>query len=238
MIARLVFARVAARYCYGGLACCYAFRIICGCPAFAAAVEFLACKVLVSACSPPSRCCCAFAKRLIVMFAKVPFFIFTQKRRRKPLSCFLKICRFSTCQCQCLLAQFVVIVVIVILQRMATLILALFVLCANSQPQFTHTTATLSTARSNLPGVSVGSKALFAGGQTPTTYLPSVDVYDVNTKTWSVLSLSQPRAALSAVAVRVILTQFCRAAMTARPRTRQSMSTTPTRAHFRCLRIT
>jgi len=72
----------------------------------------------------------------------------------------------------------------------------------------TWSTATLSQARTLLAATTVGSKAIFAGGSySNLTTVPDhgyssvVDIYDAETDTWSVASLSQPRSSLAATTV-------------------------------------
>ena len=72
-----------------------------------------------------------------------------------------------------------------------------------------HTTATLSQARFDLAATTVGSKALFAGGDSGWVsgcivyFEPSdvVDIYDTATDLWTTATLSQARTGLAATSV-------------------------------------
>ena len=73
----------------------------------------------------------------------------------------------------------------------------------------THTwsTAKLSKWRYSIAAVASGNKVFFAGGRVGVgdpdsdQLFATVDIYDVSTNTWSVASLSEPRAAVGAAAV-------------------------------------
>ncbi|MCP3915983.1 MAG: hypothetical protein GY711_10545 [bacterium] len=54
-------------------------------------------------------------------------------------------------------------------------------------------TATLSTARTQVAAASVGTLAIFAGGRNATAALGDADIYDSATDSWSVTALSQAR---------------------------------------------
>ncbi len=62
-----------------------------------------------------------------------------------------------------------------------------------AQAGLIHTTDTLSQARCQLAGTSVGGKALFAGGYTGSAHSNRVDIYDAAAGTWTIASLSQAR---------------------------------------------
>ncbi len=69
----------------------------------------------------------------------------------------------------------------------------------------TWSTARLSVARSAIAAIAAGGKVFFAGGRlhgggtgTPDLNFSTVDIYDTATGTWSVASLSEPRAFVSA----------------------------------------
>ena len=64
----------------------------------------------------------------------------------------------------------------------------------------TWSTAKLSQARTWLAATTVGSKIIFAGGQSENNGPPTdvVDIYDAETDTWSTAKLSQARYILSA----------------------------------------
>jgi hypothetical protein len=62
------------------------------------------------------------------------------------------------------------------------------------------TKAELSVGRSNMAVAEINNKVFFAGGFTPNNIASDVvDVYDLNSHSWSVLKLSEPRADISAV---------------------------------------
>ena len=61
--------------------------------------------------------------------------------------------------------------------------------------------ATLSEARSYLVGVTVGTKALFAGGNSTSGFSSVVDIYDGDTNLWSTASLSVGRNEITAGSV-------------------------------------
>lgn len=66
----------------------------------------------------------------------------------------------------------------------------------------TWSTATLSTARTGIAAVVIGTKAYFAGGykELPTpVFYNTVDVFDAATNTWSTTTLSQARAYATAI---------------------------------------
>jgi N-acetylneuraminic acid mutarotase len=58
----------------------------------------------------------------------------------------------------------------------------------------------LSEPKAALAAASIGNKVLFAGGGDSNGFFNSVDIYDIDKKTWSKLQLSQPRAFLSSSA--------------------------------------
>ena len=70
----------------------------------------------------------------------------------------------------------------------------------------TWSTATLSEARWNMASAVVGKKVFFAGGVidpgiVSSIYSDKVDIYDSETDTWSVMTLSEPRSAMAGASI-------------------------------------
>jgi len=59
----------------------------------------------------------------------------------------------------------------------------------------------LSESRYGVAVAAVGNKLLFAGGTDGYTNFSTVDIYDINTQTWSAAQLSEARAGIAAVAI-------------------------------------
>jgi len=78
---------------------------------------------------------------------------------------------------------------------------AILVLATASDSRAGWTTGALSAPRQSVGAVSVGGKAIFAGGRNGSVKSDVVDVYDEATDTWTKLTLSQPRTHIAATVV-------------------------------------
>jgi hypothetical protein len=73
------------------------------------------------------------------------------------------------------------------------------------QDEIAHTSTLLSQPREDPSAVVVGSTVLFVGGLTNGNPLPTVDIFDVATATWSTAALSEPRTGPATAVVGDIL---------------------------------